>query len=61
LCDHAYAPEADDLVTFPSRERRLDWVLVSKEIAFVGHRVLADAVSDHRAVAADLRLIADLR
>ena len=57
----AYAPEADDLVTFPSLKRRLDWVLVSEEIAFVAHRVLDDAVSDHRAVVADLRLTADLR
>jgi endonuclease/exonuclease/phosphatase family metal-dependent hydrolase len=54
-------PEADDLVTFPSLERRLDWVLVSKEITFVGHRVLDEEVSDHRPVVADLRLTADLR
>ena len=55
----AYAPEAGDLVTFPSLERRLDWVLVSGEIAFVAHRVLDDTVSDHRAVVADLRLTAE--
>ena len=52
----AHDPEADDLVTFPSLQRRLDWVLVSREIEFVGHRVLDDAVSDHRVVVADLRL-----
>ncbi len=33
---------------------RLDWILASPELRFTSHRVLADRVSDHLAVAASL-------
>lgn len=46
-------PEQKD-VTFPRFKRRLDWVLVSKEIDIVSYEVLSDPVSDHRAVVAEL-------
>jgi len=52
----AYRPEAADLASFPVLGRRLDWILVSRELEFRGYQVLPDAVSDHRAVAAELRL-----
>lgn len=51
-----YEPEAQDgLVTFPGLTRRLDWVLVSPELEIVRYEVLADEVSDHRGVLAELR------
>jgi endonuclease/exonuclease/phosphatase family metal-dependent hydrolase len=52
----AYRPDASDLITFPSRRKRLDWILASPEIEFAGYRTLPDVVSDHRAVIATLRL-----
>jgi endonuclease/exonuclease/phosphatase family metal-dependent hydrolase len=50
---HTYRP-MEQLITFPRFERRLDWVLVSRDLEFVEHRVLADPLSDHQAVVADL-------
>ena len=55
LALHTFRP-MEQLVTFPRFERRLDWVLVSRDLAFVEHRVLADPLSDHQAVVADLVL-----
>lgn len=52
----AYRPEARDLTSFPVLKRRLDWILVSRELEFRGYRVPSDAVSDHRAVVADVTL-----
>ena len=52
----AYRPDDGSLITFPSRRKRLDWILVSPEIEFAGYRTLPDVVSDHRAVIATLRL-----
>jgi endonuclease/exonuclease/phosphatase family metal-dependent hydrolase len=52
----AYRPEAEDLVSFPRRGRRLDWILVSMELEFLDYRVLDAKVSDHRPVLADLGL-----
>jgi len=44
--------------TFPSWRPlvRLDWVLVSPELEFVRYRTLADRLSDHLGVVAELRL-----
>jgi endonuclease/exonuclease/phosphatase family metal-dependent hydrolase len=52
---HAFSPEDATLVTYPRLGRRLDWILVSDDFEFAGFRVLDDAVSDHRAIVADLR------
>ena len=43
--------------TFPAIRpwRRLDWVLVSRELEFSGYRTLETPVSDHLAVVADIR------
>ncbi len=51
----AWEPESTALATFPDWNKRLDWVLISPELAFVDYRVLPEVVSDHRAVIADLR------
>ncbi len=52
----AYRPEADKPHTFPRLGRRLDWILVSKDLEFAEYSTLPDEVSDHRAVVAVLRL-----
>jgi len=51
-----YRAEAKDLATYPSSGRRFDWILISPPLEFVDHGTLADAVSDHRAVVALLRI-----
>ena len=51
-----FQPADEGLHTFPSFGRRLDWILVSPRFRFVSHSVIPDAVSDHRAVIADLDL-----
>lgn len=52
----AYQPEADpadpQFCTFPGFGARLDWILVSKDLELVEHRVLTDTLSDHRALVA---------
>ena len=49
----AYQPESDDLSTYKSK--RLDWILVSRELDFVSYHVVGEEVSDHRMVTAKLR------
>lgn len=51
-----FNPTEDGLVTFPSRNTRIDWILISDRIRFVSYRVLPDTVSDHRVVVAELAL-----
>ena len=51
-----YRPEATGLETFPAFGARLDWILVSKGIAFRSYAVLPDSLSDHRGVIAELEL-----
>jgi endonuclease/exonuclease/phosphatase family metal-dependent hydrolase len=45
------------MISFPSRGRRLDWILISPEFEFVEYRTLPDVISDHRAVVATLKLV----
>ena len=45
------------LVTYPAAGSRLDWILVSRELRIVMHQVLDDAVSDHRAVVAEVAFV----
>jgi endonuclease/exonuclease/phosphatase family metal-dependent hydrolase len=52
----AYLPEVTGLETFPAFGKRLDWILVSKGIAFRSYAVLPDSLSDHRGVLAELEL-----
>lgn len=51
----SHAPDAR-VPTFPATGARLDWILVSPELAFERHEVLPDVVSDHLAVIADIRV-----
>lgn len=47
----AYAPEVH-APTFPDRNKRLDWILISDSLDFVSHEVDPATVSDHLAVVA---------
>lgn len=53
LCEaldlHTWLPE-HALPTFPALNARIDWVLVSRQLAITQHHVLEDRVSDHRAL-----------
>lgn len=53
----AYRPESKHTPTFPATGKRIDWILISSELAFVSYTVQPDIVSDHLAVAAEIRLI----
>lgn len=52
----AYEPLAEGHATYPSGDRRLDWILASRDLVIEHHRVVAEVISDHRMVVADLRL-----
>ena len=53
----AYEPQNDLLGTYKKTDgKRLDWILVSRDLTFSHYQVLPDIVSDHLAVYAELRL-----
>jgi endonuclease/exonuclease/phosphatase family metal-dependent hydrolase len=51
----AHEPEAGE-PTFPSKQpkSRIDWILVSEELTFDSYRTIADPVSDHLGVVAEV-------
>jgi len=51
-------PECRKLATFPSRRPRfrIDWILISPELEFASYATVADAVSDHLGVMAEVHL-----
>jgi len=52
---HAFDPDAESSQnTFLKQNRRLDWILVSKEIQFQTYQAVKPAVSDHLGVVSDL-------
>ncbi len=51
---HVYKPEAQDLGTYRSSSRRLDWILISRDLEFRNLNVLPEIVSDHFAVIAEI-------
>jgi endonuclease/exonuclease/phosphatase family metal-dependent hydrolase len=51
-----YRPAADDLGTYPSGNKRLDWILISDTLEFIRYEVLPDVLSDHKAVIAEIGL-----
>jgi endonuclease/exonuclease/phosphatase family metal-dependent hydrolase len=60
LALNAYNPTGKGQNTFPYRNKRLDWILVSAGLEFRDYQVVSDAVSDHRGVIAELELNAKL-
>lgn len=53
---HSYHPEAENLGTYKSGKRRLDWILISNDLEFKNYAVLPDILSDHNAVVAEIGL-----
>jgi len=53
----AYKPRAAEMDTFPSSQRRLDWILISLGIEFLTYKVLSDTVSDHLGLVAELGMV----
>ena len=51
---HVYKPVAQDLGTYRSNYRRLDWIIISRELEFKSLTILSDVLSDHLAVMAEI-------
>ncbi|MDD5476068.1 MAG: endonuclease/exonuclease/phosphatase family protein [Syntrophales bacterium] len=52
----AFRPEATNMVTHPTSQRRLDWILLSSELEFWSYRTIQEPLSDHLAVVAEIGL-----
>ena len=48
-----YKPEAANYNSY--KDKRLDWILITKDMEFANYRVLPDTLSDHAMVVADIR------
>ena len=48
-----YEPGSADYNTY--KDKRLDWILITKDMEFVTYQVLPDILSDHAMVVADIR------
>lgn len=48
-----YEPEGDNHHSY--KNKRLDWILITKDMEFTKYRVLPDTLSDHAMVIADIR------
>lgn len=51
---HVFEPDSKQLDTYGSK--RLDWILMTKDLAFVDYRVEDVGLSDHKVVVANIRL-----
>jgi len=49
----SHEPDADNYSTY--EDKRLDWILITKDMEFVNYQVLPDILSDHAMVVADIR------
>ena len=52
----AYRPYAQNLTTYPTSDRRLDWILISPELKFIDYHVFHDTMSDHLGVLSEIGL-----
>jgi len=43
-------------ITFPKLQKRIDYILISKEFEFIDYQVIQDVVSDHRAIMAKIKI-----
>lgn len=50
----SFRPEEKNNSTFPFSDKRIDWILVSDQIKFLGYKTIDDKISDHLAVVSDL-------
>lgn len=51
-----YRPSANDLGTYASGNKRLDWILISETLEFISYEVLPEVLSDHKAIVAEIGL-----
>ncbi|HIG28713.1 MAG TPA: hypothetical protein EYQ50_13295 [Verrucomicrobiales bacterium] len=51
----AYDPDNPSPKTFPLTGKRLDWILISEDLDFISYETLADPLSDHLAVIAEIQ------
>ena len=51
-----FEPHAEGLSTYGDKGARLDWILISADLQFQRYAVYPDVVSDHYAVAAEIKL-----
>ncbi|MBU3915607.1 endonuclease/exonuclease/phosphatase family protein [bacterium] len=49
-----YKPKENKVATYPLTNKRIDWILISREMDFLNYRVLPDSVSDHKGVLVEL-------
>ena len=48
-----YEPGSPDFNTY--KDKRLDWILITKDLEFVNYQVLPDILSDHAMIVSDIR------
>jgi len=53
----AHQPESKGMATFKFTNKRLDWILISKELEFVEYKILPHNLSDHYGLQAKIRFI----
>ena len=56
-----YKPTTNTDITFPTLHKRIDFILASKDFKFINYKVLKDVVSDHRAILAELQVVAQYK
>lgn len=54
-----HRPLTEGFETHSFLKKRIDWILVSEDLAIVSYRVLADRLSDHNAVVAEIAISSD--
>lgn len=52
----AYKLEDKSLFTFALTKKRIDWILISKDLDFISHEVIDENLSDHLGVCCELAL-----
>ncbi|MCP4536755.1 MAG: hypothetical protein GY832_06380 [Chloroflexi bacterium] len=50
----AYEPESPDHVTYPPRDSRYDWIMISHEMEFKSYQVVSNLILDHLAVVSEI-------
>ncbi len=54
---HVYQSGSEDLDTY--KDKRLDWILLTRDLEFDSYRVATEVLSDHRAIVASIRIKPD--
>lgn len=54
---YTYKPGSPDYNTY--KDKRLDWILITRDLEFVSYKVLPDTLSDHAMIVSDIRFVDD--